>query len=264
MPPASRGRSLARSGCLTGCLLLCGLSAAVLRLGGYSRPAAVRASRRLQETDGAASLLSSRVHGTAAATEPDTAADVTLLGPAGSQPADFVSGQAVSLPENQSQQASTRSTPAQHRAAQARLLADVVMQEPSSGVSAADAPAGQASLQRADPAQSQAGSIGVAPLPANSAHMQPDRTRASRRRGRAKKRSAPVITLAAGVKTEAWWTRLATDTAKCGVRDAGKARLLGSAPRESGDACESACRWAVVAQSHTLCIPVRAHFQMMT
>ncbi len=222
----------------------------MLRLGVDSRAGSGRASRRLRETDGPESLRSSRDHGVATVGEPVFAADIVLQGPSGRQPADHVSDNAVSLPDNQLQQASSPRTATQHGIAQPRLLAEIVPQEPSSGVSAADASAREASTQPVEPAQSDANSIGAAPPQADAAQRQADGSRTVRRRDHQKKRSAPMVTLAAGAEADAWWTRLATDTAKCGVRDAGKARLLGSAQRESGDTCEAACRWAPHAQHH--------------
>jgi len=235
----------------------------VLRLGVDSRAGSARVSRRLQET-ALEPVRSSRDRGVATAAELKFAADVILQGPTGRQPADPVSGGAVSFPDNQLQQASSPSTASQHQPAQPRLLAEIVQQELSSGVSAADASAREASLQTADPAQSDANSIGAAPPQADAARRQPDESLIRRRRGHNKKRAPPVVTLAAGAEADAWWTRQATDTAKCGVRDAGKARLLGSAQRESGDACEAACRWGPRAQHQTACTSVEHSFNRLT
>ena len=58
-----------------------------------------------------------------------------------------------------------------------------------------------------------------------------------------------MATLAGGEEDE-WWTRISTDTSKCGIEDAGKARPLSSASRQSGGACAAECRCcAAVAQS---------------
>ena len=214
----------------------------MLRLGGDSRPGSAHVARRLQETDGAGSLLSSSIYGATTETAPDAAADVVNVTAAGYQPAGPESGGTLGFPGDQVQQASSPSAAVQHQSAQPRLLAEILPQEPSSGVSARDV-----SLQPVDPAETSA-DFEAAPLPASPARLQPDGSRPSLRRGHWKKRSAPVVTLAAGAEADAWWTRIATDTAKCGVRDAGKARLLASARQESGDACEAACRCAAPAQ----------------
>ena len=50
-----------------------------------------------------------------------------------------------------------------------------------------------------------------------------------------------MATLASGDE-DAWWLRVKTDTAKCGVVDASKAIKLVLSGRESADSCEAECR----------------------
>lgn len=59
-----------------------------------------------------------------------------------------------------------------------------------------------------------------------------------------KKKAAPVATLASGDE-EAWWRRMKTDTAKCGVKDANKAKKLENFERDSADSCDAECRFNI-------------------